>query len=87
MEGMCMSFCMLQERCLSQEWQRGRICGMLLECVFRDSQQLQRANTNHANTVVSRIHVYAPRFATLTLVESVGGAYMRDLRPLFRCHA
>jgi len=29
------------------------------------------------NTVVSRI--YAPRFATLALVESVGGAYMRDL--------
>ena len=28
-------------------------------------------------TVVSRI--YAPRFATLTAVESVGGAYMRDL--------
>jgi len=42
-------------------------------------------------TIVSRI--YAPRFATLALVESVGGAYMRDLtfisriRPLFRCHA
>jgi len=31
-----------------------------------------------SNTVVSRI--YAPRFATLALVESVGGgAYMRDL--------
>jgi len=29
------------------------------------------------NTVVSRI--YAPRFATLALVESVGGAYMWDL--------
>jgi len=29
------------------------------------------------NTVVSRI--YAPRFATLTVVESVGGAYMREL--------
>jgi len=28
-------------------------------------------------TVVSRI--YAPPFATLVLVESVGGAYMRDL--------
>ena len=28
-------------------------------------------------TVVSRI--YAPRFATLVLVENVGGAYMRDL--------
>ena len=28
-------------------------------------------------TVVSRI--YAPRFATLALVESIGGAYMRDL--------
>ena len=28
-------------------------------------------------TVVSRI--YAPLFATLALVESVGGAYMRDL--------
>ena len=32
-------------------------------------------------TVVSHIHVYAPHFATLALVESVGGggAYMRDL--------
>ena len=30
-----------------------------------------------ACTIVSRI--YAPRFATLALVESVGGAYMRDL--------
>ena len=30
-----------------------------------------------ASTVVSRI--YAPRFATLVLVENVGGAYMRDL--------
>ena len=29
------------------------------------------------STVVSRI--YAPRFATLALVESVGGTYMRDL--------
>jgi len=44
-----------------------------------------------ASTVVSRI--YAPRLATLALVESVGGAYMRDLTfylantPLFRCHA
>ena len=28
-------------------------------------------------TVVSRI--YDPRFATLALVESIGGAYMRDL--------
>ena len=31
----------------------------------------------HLVTVVSRI--YAPRFATLALVESVRGAYMRDL--------
>ena len=30
-----------------------------------------------SNTVVSRI--CAPRFATLALVESVGGAYMQDL--------
>ena len=30
-------------------------------------------------TVVSCI--CAPRFVTLALVESVGGAYMRDLRP------
>jgi len=30
-----------------------------------------------ALTVVSRI--YAPRFATLALVESVRGAYMQDL--------
>ena len=30
-----------------------------------------------ANTVVS--HIYAPRFATLALVESVRGAYMQDL--------
>ena len=28
------------------------------------------------HTVVS--HIYAPCFATLVLVESVGGAYMRD---------
>jgi len=31
----------------------------------------------HCCTVVSRI--YAPRFATLALLDSVGGAYMRDL--------
>jgi len=31
----------------------------------------------YLSTVVSRI--YAPRFATLVLVENVGGAYMRDL--------
>ena len=43
-------------------------------------------------TVVSRIH--APSFATLELVESIGGAYMRDqtfhlarIRPVFRGHA
>ena len=42
-------------------------------------------------TVMSRI--YAPRFATLALDESVGGAYMRELTfylantPLFRGHA
>ena len=32
-----------------------------------------------AVTVVSRIYAPAPRFATLALVESVGGAYKRDL--------
>ena len=37
----------------------------------------QEVCIRNASTVVSRI--YAPRFATLTLVESVGGAYMRDL--------
>ena len=39
------------------------------------------------SAVVSRI--YAPCFATLALVESVGGAYMRDLTfylTLFLCH-
>ena len=32
---------------------------------------------NFSHIVVSRI--YAPHFATLALLESVGGAYMRDL--------
>jgi len=34
-------------------------------------------HTQCMDTVVS--HIYAPPFATLMLVESVGGAYMRDL--------
>ena len=58
------------------------------------SESLTKLNfilTLFLNTVVSRI--YAPPFATLALVENVGGAYMRDLTfylantPPLRCHA
>jgi len=34
-------------------------------------------NTSKSITVVS--HIYDPSFATLALVENIGGAYMRDL--------
>jgi len=42
-------------------------------------------DTEHFITLVSRI--YAPPFATLALVENVGGAYMRDLTFLSREYA
>jgi len=38
---------------------------------------ITHCNIHLKSTVVSRI--YTPHFATLALVESVGGAYMRDL--------
>ena len=34
-----------------------------------------------ASTIVS--HIYAPHFATLALLESIGGAYMQDLQFYF----
>ena len=52
-------------------WHRTSQSGSLCHCI-----QVTKELRNN-NTVVSRI--YAPPFATLAIVENVGGAYMRDL--------